>query len=109
MITKEHRAMSSAEEFDLISSRISEACDVLRAMANETRLKILCALGDGEKSVNELADLTGQSLPAVSQHLAKLRASSLVESRREAQTIYYRCAQGAGRVLITSLCDFYSD
>lgn len=109
MMTNESRAATTAEEFQVISSRIQEACDVLRAMANETRLKILCALGDGEKSVNVLAELTGQSLPAVSQHLAKLRASGLVESRRKAQTIYYRCAQGAGRVVITSLCDFYSE
>ena len=55
----------------------------------------------------ELAELTEQSHSAVSQHLAKLRAAGLVESRRDAQTIYYRCSGGIGRALITTLCDFY--
>ena len=47
--------------------------------------------------VGELASLTEQSHSAVSQHLAKLRAANLVESRRDAQTIYYRCSGGVGR------------
>ena len=44
---------------------------------------------------------------AVSQHLAKLRAANLVESRRDAQTIYYRCAGGIGRELVNTLCAYY--
>jgi len=43
----------------------------------------------------------------VSQHLAKLRAAGLVESRRDAQTIYYRCSGGIGSELVKTLCDFY--
>ena len=51
--------------------------------------------------------MTGQSHSAVSQHLAKLRAAGLVESRRDAQTIYYRCAGGIGRALVDTLCAYY--
>ena len=94
-------------EFDLMSENILEASSVLKAMASETRLQILCALSDGEKPVNMLADMTRQSASAVSQHLSKLRAAGLVESRRDAQTIYYRCAQGIGRNLVDTLCSYY--
>ena len=95
------------EAFDLMEERITEAAATLKAMASETRLKVLCALNEGEMPVNALAELTGQSASAVSQHLAKLRAAGLVESRRDAQTIYYRCADGVGRALVDTLCDFY--
>jgi DNA-binding transcriptional ArsR family regulator len=98
---------NSRDAFDLMSSRIQEASDVLKAMSSDTRLKIMCALSEGELAVNQLVELTDQSPSAVSQHLAKLRAANLVESRREAQTIYYRCAGGIGRALIDTLCDFY--
>ena len=84
--------------------RLAEACGLLRAMANETRLRVLCALSGGEKSVNELAALTGQTLPAVSQHLAKLRAGGLVTTRREAQTIFYRLDHSVAAQIVATLC-----
>ena len=66
----------------IVSARVQEAAEVMKAMASETRLKIMCALSGGELPVNQLAELTGQSQSAVSQHLAKLRAAGLVTSRR---------------------------
>ncbi|MEE2922859.1 helix-turn-helix transcriptional regulator [Hyphomonas sp.] len=95
------------DAFDLMSARIHEASEVLKAMSSETRLKIMCALSDGEYPVHQLAEMTGQSHSAVSQHLAKLRAAGLVESRRDAQTIFYRCAGGIGRELVDTLCGYY--
>jgi ArsR family transcriptional regulator, virulence genes transcriptional regulator len=92
----------------MATHRVAEAADLLKAMASETRLKILCALGAGELSVNQLAERTGQSHSAVSQHLAKLRAAGLVESRRDAQSIYYRCSPGVGQKLIDTLCRYYA-
>ena len=97
----------SKEAFDVVSDRINEASEVLKAMASETRLKILCALSGGELSVNQLVELTDQSQSAVSQPLAKLRAAGLVESRRDAQTIFYRCSGGIGKALVDTLCGFY--
>ncbi len=99
---------TSPEAFDILSHEIHRASEVLKAMSSETRLKIMCALSAGERPVTELAQMTGQSLPAVSQHLARLRAARLVESRREAQTVHYRCADGIGRALIDTLCKFYA-
>jgi len=98
---------TTPEAFNLMSERVTEAAGVLKAMASDTRLKVLCALNDCEMPVNQLAELTNQSSSAVSQHLAKLRAAGLVESRRDAQTIYYRCSGGIGSALVNTLCDFY--
>lgn len=101
------RKRAPKSDFEVVSASIGEASDILKAMASDTRLKIMCALSEGEMPVGQLAELTNQSHSAVSQHLAKLRAAGLVESRRDAQTIYYRCSGGVGRALITTLCDFY--
>lgn len=84
-----------------------EAAGVLKAMASETRLRIMCALSEGERAVHELADLTGQSHSTVSQHLSKLRAAQLVDSRRDGQLVYYRCRAGLARHMIDSLCGYY--
>ncbi|MBY9067473.1 metalloregulator ArsR/SmtB family transcription factor [Hyphomonas sp. WL0036] len=97
----------NAPSVAVVTERVHEAAAVLKAMASETRLKIMCALSEGEQPVNQLAEMTGQSQSAVSQHLAKLRSAGLVESRRDAQTIYYRCKQGIAQSLIDTLCDFY--
>ena len=97
----------SPEAFLHKSERVAQAADVLKAMASDTRLKILCALNETELSVTQLAELTQQSSSAVSQHLSRLRAAGLVASRRDAQTIYYRCSGGVGSALVNTLCDFY--
>jgi DNA-binding transcriptional ArsR family regulator len=68
---------------------VREATGFLKAMANENRLLVLCHLVDGEKSVTELEGLIGIRQPTLSQQLARLRAEKLVETRREAKTVYY--------------------
>ena len=68
---------------------VRRAADALRLLSDPTRLKILWALLQGETSVACLAELVGAAPTAVSQHLAKLRLSGLVEGRREGTFIYY--------------------
>lgn len=71
----------------------AEVAAILRALANERRLMILCKLVEwGEGSVNALAEAVGLSQSALSQHLAKMRAEGLVDFRRESQTLWYRIA-----------------
>ena len=70
----------------------AEVSDFLRSLSNESRLLVLCALIEGEQSVSELNAHVDLSPSALSQHLASLRESGLVQTRREAQTIYYRLA-----------------
>jgi len=65
------------------------AAGVLKLLADPTRLRIVWALLHGEHSVNDLADHVGARPPAVSQHLAKLRAARLVRARRDGTRIFY--------------------
>ena len=63
--------------------------EILSALGNERRLLIMCHLLNGEVSVGKIAEKVELSQSALSQHLAKLRALGLVQTRREGQTIYY--------------------
>ncbi|MGR5543260.1 ArsR/SmtB family transcription factor, partial [Vibrio campbellii] len=67
----------------------AQAVIVLKAMANESRLQILCLLLDTELSVGQISAQLDLSQSALSQHLAWLRRDGLVETRKEAQTVYY--------------------
>jgi DNA-binding transcriptional ArsR family regulator len=68
-----------------------EVADLLRALGNERRLMVLCKLVEnGEMTVGALAETVGLSQSALSQHLAKMRESGIVTSRRDSQTIWYR-------------------
>jgi DNA-binding transcriptional ArsR family regulator len=73
-------------------ARLDTAVDVLRLLADRTRLAILDLLHERELSVGAIADLLGRPVPAVSQHLAKLRSGRLVHTRRDGVTVYYRHA-----------------
>ncbi len=84
-----------------------EASTLMKALANDKRLMILCQLIDGELTVGELAARIGLSQSAMSQHLAKLRHDDLVATRREAQTIYYSLADKRAARLIQLLYDMY--
>jgi DNA-binding transcriptional ArsR family regulator len=65
------------------------AVGMLKLLGDETRLRIIWALLDGEHSVNELAELVGAHPTGVSQHLAKLRLARLVRTRRDGTRIFY--------------------
>lgn len=76
-------------DVDSIECNAKEAASLFKALSNEKRLLIVCALYKGEKSVGKLEEIVDLSQSALSQHLAKLRADNLVSTRRVAQTIYY--------------------
>lgn len=94
--------MSNSEYTDM-KDRAGEASELLQAMANEKRLMILCNLLDKEMSVNQLVELLEMSQSALSQHLAKLRAMKLVETRRDGQQIFYRLASENAEKVIKTL------
>ncbi|WNJ98105.1 metalloregulator ArsR/SmtB family transcription factor [Thalassospiraceae bacterium LMO-JJ14] len=81
------------------------ASNVLKAMGNPHRLKILCHLSRGEASVSALEDVTGLSQSALSQHLARLRQEGLVKTRRHAQTIYYSLYGNVAMQVLKALRD----
>ncbi|HLS83604.1 MAG TPA: metalloregulator ArsR/SmtB family transcription factor [Arenimonas sp.] len=79
------------------------AAELLKAMANPQRLRVLCLLIEREMSVSELNALVPLSQSALSQHLAVLRDRKLVKTRREAQTVYYSVADGTVHDVIETL------
>ncbi len=88
-------------------SKAGTAANLLRQLANASRLVVLCELVQGERSVGELEAVVDLSQSALSQHLAKLRAAKLVSTRRESQTIYYSLADAGVTKIIGTLYDLY--
>lgn len=85
----------------------ASATALLKGLANQHRLIILCHLADGERSVGELEALLGMRQPHLSQHLARLRRDALVATRRDSRTIYYRLGSSAAARVIRLLYDLY--
>ncbi len=69
---------------------VRQQARVLKALANESRLKIIDRLARGECSVGELTDIVGSDRTTVSKHLAVLRSHGIVLDRREANVVYYK-------------------
>jgi len=90
-----------------IETNIDVAVNLLKALSNERRLMIICALYNAEKSVGELEEIVGLSQSALSQHLARLRRDGLVNTRRHAQTIYYSMNDKATAAILRCLYDIY--
>ncbi|OIJ98440.1 ArsR/SmtB family transcription factor [Streptomyces colonosanans] len=69
---------------------LAEAAAAFGLLASSARLHLMWALAQGESDVTHLADRVGGALPAVSQHLSKLKLAGLVRSRREGRRqVYY--------------------
>ncbi|MDJ0813445.1 MAG: metalloregulator ArsR/SmtB family transcription factor [Woeseiaceae bacterium] len=85
----------------------SHACELLKAMANEWRLMILCQLSEGEKTVSELQAILGLSQSALSQHLAILRRERIVSARKHAQSVTYSLAGDEAPKVMESLHDVF--
>lgn len=77
-----------------IKPHAGRAAALLKALANEQRLMILCSLLEGPLSVGELNEKVDLSQSALSQHLAVLRESKIVVTTREAQSIRYALPEG---------------
>ncbi|EGU43556.1 transcriptional activator [Vibrio ichthyoenteri ATCC 700023] len=85
----------------------TQAVVLLKAMANERRLQILCLLHNQEMSVGELCNKLALSQSALSQHLAWLRRDGLVNTRKEAQTVYYTLSSKEVKAMIELLHNIY--
>lgn len=80
---------SKALELRRMRKSAALACELLRSLAHEDRLVLLCELSASEKSVGELEELTGIRQPSLSQQLGVLRREGLVKTRREGKRVYY--------------------
>jgi DNA-binding transcriptional ArsR family regulator len=94
-------------EINDMYANAGKATVLLKAMANQHRLMILCLLNDGERSVSELNKQIAIPQSSLSQHLSQLRREKLVTTRRDAQTIYYSLASAEVQAIITTLYQVY--
>ncbi|HVI20280.1 MAG TPA: metalloregulator ArsR/SmtB family transcription factor [Gaiellales bacterium] len=85
----------------LPDDQVDLAVEVFRMLADATRVRILWTLIGRELSVNQLAGEVGKLPASVSQHLAKLRMTRLVQTRREGTQIFYRLENEHVAQLIT--------
>jgi len=94
-------------DYDKMQASAGRASTLLKSMANENRLLILCQLVEGEKSVTELQGRLPLSQSALSQHLAVLRRDRLVTTKRVAQSIFYSLASLEVQAILMTLSDLY--
>jgi len=91
-----------------LADRAGEAAQMLRLLANEKRLLILCLMAArGEVNVSDLAEEVGLSMSALSQHLAKLRQDELVVTRKEGQMVFYKVSDPDVARILKLLKDIY--
>jgi len=100
-------APPSKDDLSELAGSAQAAARLLKLLASEQRLLLLCRLVEGEASVGLLAEHAKLAQSAASQHLAKMRADGLVATRREAQTIFYRLADPATMRILNTLCEIY--
>jgi DNA-binding transcriptional ArsR family regulator len=91
-----------------LQAKAGEVAALLRELANDRRLLILCSLVEtGEATVGSLAEAVDLSQSALSQHLARLREEGIVAFRRDAQTLWYRIADPRVESLLATLHRLY--
>lgn len=101
--------MQQNGEIDLqqMAESADRASRLMKTLGHKDRLLILCQLAEGEKSVGQIADLLEISQSPLSQHLSRLRKEGLVETRREAQTIYYSLKSGEASRIVELLYELF--
>ena len=91
-----------------LMAKAGQVADLLRTLANDRRLLILCRLVEcGEATVSQLADDVELSQSALSQHLARMREEGLVVFRCESRTLWYRIADPRAEDLLATLHRLY--
>ena len=95
------------EALALMRENAGSAARLMKALANDSRLLILCYLDGKELSVSELNENLDLSQSALSQHLAVLRRDGLVKTRRDSQTIYYSLEGDQASRIISTLHEMF--
>lgn len=97
------------EDIAAMAARVGEATALLKALAHDGRLLILCHLSAGERSVTELEELLGQRQATVSQQLARLREEGLVKSRANGKLRLYAIADERAAEVVALLHRMFCD
>jgi DNA-binding transcriptional ArsR family regulator len=101
------RKAASAAVGAKMQAQAEQAAELLKALSNPQRLRVMCLLIDGERTVGEINAEVELSQSALSQHLAVLREGGWVQTRRESQNVYYSVSEGPVHRLIETLHDIY--
>lgn len=96
--------LKEAKEEFKFTPNLDELSDLMEASGNSSRLKILALFHRyKEVCVCDIADVLELTVPAISQHLGKLKSHGLIQPRREAQTIYYSLTNHSFNKGLTSI------
>lgn len=93
----------------VLRSSASAACTLLKILANEDRLLILCELSQGTRNVGELEELLGIHQPTLSQQLTVLREENLVATERKGKYIYYSLVSLEATKIMETLFSIYCE
>ncbi|WP_242649734.1 ArsR/SmtB family transcription factor [Yoonia litorea] len=100
-----------SEEMDVMAARLDEAANdaanLMKALSNPGRLRILCALVPGDKTVSEIEEAVGASQSYVSGQLLRLRAEGLVECTRAGRSMHYQLADPRVRPLLERVYELF--
>ncbi|MGQ3671119.1 ArsR/SmtB family transcription factor [Xanthobacter sp. TB0136] len=94
-------------EIQDFEKNVGRAAAFLGGLASPHRLRILCQLAEGEKSVSQLIEATGLPQTSMSQHLGKLKDEGIVTFRREHRTLYYSISNPAALAMLNILHAHY--
>jgi DNA-binding transcriptional ArsR family regulator len=96
-------------DLNVLQHAASEACNLLKVLANPDRLLLLCQMTQGEYCVSELESLTGIKQPTLSQQLTVLREEQMVSTRRESKQIFYRITSKEAMSVLQVLYEMYCE
>jgi ArsR family transcriptional regulator, virulence genes transcriptional regulator len=100
---KKDKTKDSPIDSEKLTQKCEAVAEILKALSNPDRLKMMCALWDGEKTVSELEAYAGVSQSMMSQFLNRLRLEGIVASRKEGVFVYYHISDARVRQLVQSL------
>ena len=95
------------QNVDAIRDSAGQACSMLKILANEDRLMLLCQLTQGEKNVGELEAATNIQQPTLSQQLTILRKDNIVKIRKDGKFNYYSIASAEVIQVMQALGSLY--
>ena len=103
MLTVSHRPL----KLNKMRAAAAEAASLMRTLANEDRLALLCQLSQGELCVSDLEESTTIPQPTLSQQLGVLRGEALVRTRRDGKRIFYSLSDPKALAVLRTLYDLY--
>lgn len=92
---------------ETLRANADRAVELLKVLANQDRILLLCRIAQGECNVSELENQLQIHQPTLSQQLAVLRRADLVQTRRDGKQIHYRVASSEALAVIATLYDLF--